>query len=417
MEEFVREKIKDKPINKRKVAIKILVAAVCGAVFAITACLVAAFLWPKINPQNENNTVVDNQQKETETQTSTESTETSSEEASPNDTEAPLDYELTVQDYQHIQNELYHIGSTANKSIVTITSVQSDTDWFNNSYEIEGQGAGAIIADENGELLILTEKKTISKAERISVTFINDVVAEATLKKYDGNTGIAILSVDKSQLDEATLSAIAVAQIGNSNTVSKGQIVIALGSPLGTSYSVLSGSITSKGNEITTTDNNYSVFTTDIVGSEDGSGILINVSGEIVGLIMQDYSSAGASNTLTAVAISGVSDLLELLMDGDDVPYFGIYGTTVTDKIADKYIVPKGVYVKEVVMDSPAMLAGIQSGDVIISVDDEEITSMSAYSKKLITLTPGESYEVEVKRQSTSGYTVIKCQIEAGVIN
>ena len=153
------------------------------------------------------------------------------------------------------------------------------------------------------------------------------------------------------------------------------------------------------------------------MGSEDGSGILINVSGEIVGLIMQDYSSAGASNTLTAVAISGVSDLLELLMDGDDVPYFGIYGTTVTDKIADKYTVPKGVYVKEVVMDSPAMLAGIQSGDVIISVDDEEITSMSAYSKKLITLTPGESYEVEVKRQSTSGYTVIKCQIEAGVIN
>ena len=212
MEEFVREKIKDKHIKKRKVAIKIMKAAVCGAVFAITACLVAAFLWPKINPQNENNTVVDNQQKETETQTSTESTETSSEEASPNDTEAPLDYELTVQDYQHIQNELYHIGSTANKSIVTITSVQSDTDWFNNSYEIEGQGAGAIIADENGELLILTEKKTISKAERISVTFINDVVAEATLKKYDGNTGIAILSVDKSQLDEATLSAIAVAQ-------------------------------------------------------------------------------------------------------------------------------------------------------------------------------------------------------------
>ena len=153
MEEFVREKIKDKPINKRKIAIKILVAAVCGAVFAITACLVAAFLWPKINPQNENNTVVDNQQKETETQTSTESTETSSEEASPNDTEATLDYELTVQDYQHIQNELYHIGSTANKSIVTITSVQSDTDWFNNSYEIEGQGAGAIIADENLSLI------------------------------------------------------------------------------------------------------------------------------------------------------------------------------------------------------------------------------------------------------------------------
>lgn len=412
MEEFVREKIKDKPINKRKIVIRLLVAAACGVVFAITACLAAAFLWPKLKPLETDDALV----KETETETETEVPSESTEAETESETEIQVDYELTVEDYQHIQNELYAIGNSANKSIVTITSVQSDTDWFNNSYEIEGQGAGAIIADENGELLILTEKKAISKAERISVTFINDAVAEAELKKYDGNTGIAILSVDKSQLDSATLSAITVAQIGNSNTVSKGQIVIALGSPLGTSYSILSGSITSRGNEITTLDNNYSVFTTDIVGSKNGSGILINVNGEIVGLIMQDYSSAGASNTLTAVAISGVSELLNLLMAGEDIPYLGISGTTVTDKIADKYTVPKGVYVKEVEMDSPAMLAGIQSGDVIISLDGEEINSMSAYSQKLLTLIPGESCEVEVKRQSTSGYSVIKCQVEPGVI-
>ena len=412
MEEFVREKIKDKPINKRKIVIRLLVAAACGVVFAITACLAVAFLWPKLKPLEADDALV----KETETETETEVPSESTEAETESETEIQVDYELTVEDYQHIQNELYAIGNSANKSIVTITSVQSDTDWFNNSYEIEGQGAGAIIADENGELLILTEKKTISKAERISVTFINDAVAEAELKKYDGNTGIAILSVDKSQLDSATLSAITVAQIGNSNTVSKGQIVIALGSPLGTSYSILSGSITSRGNEITTLDNNYSVFTTDIVGSKNGSGILIDVNGEIVGLIMQDYSSAGAGNTLTAVAISGVSELLNLLMAGEDIPYLGISGTTVTDKIAEKYTVPKGVYVKEVEMDSPAMLAGIQSGDVIISLDGEEINSMSAYSQKLLTLIPGESCEVEVKRQSTSGYSVIKCQVEPGVI-
>ena len=412
MEEFVREKIKDKPINKRKIVIRLLVAAACGVVFAITACLVAAFLWPKLKPLEADDAIV----KETETETETEVPSESTEAETESETEIQVDYELTVDDYQHIQNELYAIGNAANKSIVTITSVQSDTDWFNNSYEIEGQGAGAIVADENGELLILTEKKAISKAERISVTFINDAAAEAELKKYDGNTGIAILSVDKSQLDSATLSAITVAQIGNSNTVSKGQIVIALGSPLGTSYSILSGSITSRGNEITTLDNNYSVFTTDIVGSKNGSGILINVNGEIVGLIMQDYSSAGASNTLTAVAISEVSELLNLLMAGEDIPYLGISGTTVTDKIADKYTVPKGVYVKKVEMDSPAMLAGIQTGDVIISLDGEEINSMSAYSQKLLTLIPGESCEVEVKRQSTSGYSVIKCQVEPGVI-
>lgn len=194
MEEFVREKIKDKPINKRKIVIRLLVAAACGVVFAITACLVAAFLWPKLKPLESDDALV----KETETETETEVPSESTEAETESETEIQVDYELTVDDYQHIQNELYAIGNSANKSIVTITSVQSDTDWFNNSYEIEGQGAGAIVADENGELLILTEKKAISKAERISVTFINDAAAEAELKKYDGNTGIAILSVDKS---------------------------------------------------------------------------------------------------------------------------------------------------------------------------------------------------------------------------
>ena len=65
MEEFVREKIKDKPINKRKIVIRLLVAAACGVVFAITACLVAAFLWPKLKPLESDDALV----KETETET------------------------------------------------------------------------------------------------------------------------------------------------------------------------------------------------------------------------------------------------------------------------------------------------------------------------------------------------------------
>ena len=134
---------------------------------------------------------------------------------------------------------MYAVGRAANKFIVTVTGVKSDTDWFNNSYESKGQASGVIIADNGQELLILTERKAISGAQEMFVTFINDVTAPATMKKYDGNTGIAVLSVPRASLNDETLHAITVAELGDSLVATQGMMVIAVGSPLGTNYSIL----------------------------------------------------------------------------------------------------------------------------------------------------------------------------------
>lgn len=121
-----------------------------------------------------------------------------------------------------MQNKLYAVGREANRFVVTVTGVKSDTDWFNNSYESRGQASGIIIADSGQELLILTERKVISDAQEVYVTFINDVTVEASMKHYDGNTGIAVLSVPRSQVDEDTMNAISVAKLGNSLTTMQG---------------------------------------------------------------------------------------------------------------------------------------------------------------------------------------------------
>lgn len=144
----------------------------------------------------------------------------------------------------------------------------SDTDWYNNAYESKGQASGIIIGDNNRELLILTEHKVIKEAEAISVTFINEMTLTASLKKYDGNTGLAMLSVPLDSLDEATKNAITYGVLGNSLSLAQGNVVIAVGSPLGTNYSIAAGNITSVNNEIHTVDNTYKVLTTDIVGSK-----------------------------------------------------------------------------------------------------------------------------------------------------
>ena len=319
-------------------------------------------------------------------------------------------------DLQVMQDKLYDVGREADRFVVTVTGVKSDTDWFNNAYESRGQESGIIIADNGYEILVLTERKVISDAREIYVTFVNDVTVEASMKKYDGNTGIAVLSIPRDRIDEETLNAVTVAVLGNSFAVPQGMMVIAVGSPLGTNYSILTGNITSTNNSITTVDNNYTVFTTDIVGSSDGSGAIINVYGEVIGLVMQDYSSEGEQITLTAIAISDLKAMIEMLSNSRDIPYIGLQLSTVTNDIAQEYDIPKGAYIKEVKMDSPAMAAGLQSGDVITQMGGEAVFTVDGYENKLLALTPGENVEITVMRQGTDGYKQITCMVDVSVL-
>ena len=416
--DFVREKIKNKPLNHRRILVKAAVAALCGVVFALTMGFRIYVLMPGLRRQWEESQPV------SETQTATEETQAVTQVQETQKQETPKPEEITVQnkrepisieDYQRIQTELYAIGNRANRSIVNITSVVSDTDWFNNSYEREGQGSGTIIGDRQGKLFILTEKKVIKDASEIQVTFINDAVATAQLMKYDGNTGLAVLTVDKEKLEDSTLSAIAVMETGIAGTLHKGSMVIALGSPLGTNYSIPTGNITAMNNEISTQDKNYSVYTTDIVANKNGSGILINTEGKMVGVVMQDYNTA-SSSTLMAVDVAELEPVMELLNANQDVPNLGIYVSTVTDKISDNSGLPKGVFVKEIAMHSPAMTAGLQSGDVIVKLAGQDVGDVDEFSSVVLGLTVGQSYPVVVMREGTGGYKKITCKVEAGVL-
>jgi serine protease Do len=466
---FVREKIKEKPFNKKRELIRLLLSALSGILFAGMACLVFALMLPRLQMALNTPAAVETETMSGESETDSSETGEQAGDGAPNGTgaaagdedleesgegggtsgetgeenvdgeaaqgvvttepsdlesgdgaqsasgeEGSLDgseaYSLSIADYQQLQDELYSIGEQVNASVVTITSVVSDTDLFHNAYDAEDQGSGVIISENDEEYLILTERKVIKDASRISVTFLDDTVCDAALKKEDRNTGIAVLSVAKNDAGAAKT----VAAIGSSNAVRGGMIVIALGSPLGTNYSILTGNITSTNNEVSVEDHNYTVFTTDIVANQDGSGILINVDGEIVGIVMQEYSTSSAENTLTAISAGELAPVIEKLCAGDDIPYLGIKVSTVTSKIESDYGIPKGVYIREVTMDSPAMNAGLQSGDVITKLGGEEVRTDLAFSNALLSLSAGDEVTVEVKRKGAEDYTTIKYDVTLG---
>ncbi len=442
---FINEKRKEKPINKKKLFIYAGFVLAMAVVFGVVASFVFVYCrlqWEEyllppdkkvvtipqdhledtqsletgeseqaLSSQETAETESEQESQEPESETDTQSSESGESEQPPGAQQA----ELTVADFQKLQNQLYDVGRGAGSFMVTVTGIKSDTDWLYNDYERKGQASGFILADNGEELLILTERKNIADAQQIYVTFCNDVTVGAAMKKYDAATGITVLSVPLAMIDAGTMEAVSVAVLGNSLVTRQGELVIAVGSPLGSNYSILTGSITSTANSINVIDNKYSVFTTDIVGNRNGSGVLLNVAGEVIGLVMQGYNS-GEAGIVTAFSISELKAMIERLSNGGDIPYAGLELTTVTNDIAAENEIPKGAYIKDVKMDSPAMSAGLQRGDVIVSMDGDVIFTVDGYESKLMSLSPGDTVTVVVKRQSPEGYTDITCMVEIGVL-
>lgn len=394
--EFIREKIKKKPINKKKLAKRIGLIVLC-------VVLVLLFVYGIFVLRG---TESKNQVLETETETA-ENTEEMV--ISPN-------ISLTISDYQSLQNALYEIGAEVNKSIVTISSETDENDWIDESYETDWQLAGFIVSQDNDYIYVLAETRTIEDIANIKVIFIDGATAKATILKADEQTGMAVLTVEKRLMQPETRRAISIAKLGNPSTVTSGAVVIALGSPLGTNYAILSGNVTSVDNKIALKDKNYGLLTTDIITSRNGSGVLVDINGEIVGIIAQVFSGAEEVGALTAVSVNDVKDMIEALIDGKDRPYIGLYVSTVTEVISKEHNIPEGVFVKEVVTESPAMKAGLQSGDVIVQINDTVIQTDADFSNKIEKLIPGTTCEIKVKRQSGDVYYDVTCEVEIGTV-
>lgn len=221
----------------------------------------------------------------------------------------------------------------------------------------------------------------------------------------------------KRQLAADTTDQVAAATLSSSSALSQGTIVIAIGSPLGEPFSILTGNVTSSSYEVSTVDANYKVISTDINASDAGSGALINLKGEVVGLMLQSYSTREAQSTVTAISISQISKLLEKMSNGESPAYLGLEICTVTAEIAKTNELPKGIYIKQVSPDSPAMQAGIQVGDVLTKIDSKEILTAEQYKDYILNAKDGQQSTVTVKRMGADGkYQDLRFKVVFGTL-
>ena len=265
------------------------------------------------------------------------------------------------------------------------------------------------------ELLILTEHEKVKDGD-LKVRFYDYTEAAGTLKKYDSNTGLAVISVNLSDVDSSTREVISYAELGSSKSLRSGQPVIVVGNPTGSNGSLLFGNLTSVTQTAELYDSSYNILTTDILKSSNGSGVVADWSGKIIGLLQEKTEVEGQDNTIQAYGISDVKDLIEHLSNNQDIVYMGIVGADVTTSISEQENIPIGVYVSEVSLDSPAITAGIQPGDIITEINGQAIVNLKDIVATLLKCSSGQTVDVRYKRADASGYQDLQASVTLKVL-
>ena len=325
---------------------------------------------------------------------------------------------LDLDNYKQIYSALAQYVAEMNRSIVTVTGVSSGVDWFNNVNESKNQSSGVIIAQNGKQLLILTDYSPVKQADDIIVTFNEGTQADASLKEKDETTGLAVIAVELDVLNEDFLkNDITIATLGSSNIRDiAGLPVVALGRPMGINGSLGYGIITSSASESAASDTTYRILQTNIVGSQNAGGVLFNLQGQVIGIITNGKSATDMKNMVCAYGITDLKRHIEKMSNGEKFAYLGLKGVDVTEEANSELGVPYGAYITEVEMDSPAMLAGIQQGDVITGFGERVIISFDEYTNSLLSMKPGDNVELTIMRQSQQEYKEMKFDITLTVL-
>ena len=305
------------------------------------------------------------------------------------------------------------VVENAVKSVVAVNSIEYVT---NNGYfgyyfgqqgtqTRESCGTGIIISRQEDRLLVLTNNHVVEDADILSVVFVDGKEVQAEVLGTAPDSDIALVAVPLENIAEETLQAIAIAVMGDSDTVKVGNAAIAIGNALGYGQSVTTGVISAIDREVEMVDMTLELIQTDAaINAGNSGGPLINSSGEVIGINSLKYSSTGVEGMCYAIPINTAKPIIEDILNNpkgteevEEKPYLGIYGFDITFQYQFMYGMPAGIFVSSVEEDSPAEAAGLEQGDIITSFNGTAVASMAELTELIIECKPGDSVELGVK--------------------
>ena len=309
------------------------------------------------------------------------------------------------------------VVKTAMPCVVSITNEFTAYDyWYDEEYNEQANGSGIIVAQSDEELLIVTNYHVVEDNNSLYVQFTDDAEAYAYVKGTSPENDLAIVSVFLEDMSDDTLESIAIAALGDSDSLQVGEPAIAIGDSLGYGQSVTTGVISALNRNLFADDPSktpeYLIQTDAAINPGNSGGALLNVRGEVVGINSSKIADYVIEGMGYAIPISTAKPIIEDLMQKETrrkVPqeeraFLGIAGTDVIEEATARYEMPEGVYVSNVLEDTAADEAGILKGDIIMYIDGERITHMEGLQGLLEYYAAGTEVEVVVMRQSNGEY-------------
>ena len=286
--------------------------------------------------------------------------------------------------YSKSVKSLSDVAKKGKRSVVSLLVLTGAT-IGNKEFVSESQSvSGVLIADNGQELLILGPTMEVGETQQIQATFCDGKKYQVAEKKSDANLELTIYAVKESQLEEKTAKSIRLAALGSSYEVKKGDTTVLLGMLFGQGDAVGYGVLRSSTEKAERADGTYHILGAELAGFTGGSGIMFNRQGEVIGIICDAAGEDAKEELMHAYAISDIKDVMQFLANGESVPYIGIHATDVSENIAEDRRIPRGIYVDKVEADSPAMRAGIQSGDVLTAIGGTDIENFEQYHELLM---------------------------------
>ncbi len=256
-----------------------------------------------------------------------------------------------------------------------------------------GQGSGFIVSTDG---YILTNNHVVGKADKITVKLNDDREFDAELIGTDPRSEVAVIKIDASNLPAL--------ELGDSDEMEVGEWVVAIGNPFGLSSTVTTGVVSAKGrSSVGIADYEDFIQTDAAINPGNSGGPLLNLEGEVIGINTAIISRSGGYMGIGfAIPSNMVKVIFDQIKEKGSVTrgYLGIYIQQLTPELAESFGIEakEGVLVSDVMSDSPAEEAGLESGDVIIEMNDEAVDDIGPFRNKVSLLTPGTEVELKVIR-------------------
>jgi S1-C subfamily serine protease len=309
-------------------------------------------------------------------------------------------------------SEIYEKTS---KSVVEITSIASQSTPLGGEEEqAQGQGSG-FVYDAEGH--IVTNQHVVDGADTVSVRFWDGSTYDGTVVGSDPSTDLAVVKVD------APANVLQALALGNSDDLTVGEPVVALGSPFGLEGTVTSGIVSALHRQMTAPNNftiNDSIQTDAAINHGNSGGPLVNGAGEVVGVNAQIESESGGSDGIGfAIPSKTIESIVpQIIADGSvEHAYLGVGVTEINQSVADELGLPAGVELTDVRDGGPAAEAGLQAaegsatvdgqsyptgGDVITAVDGKAIKTGAELQNAVDAKKPGDSISITYTRDGQS---------------